>query len=269
MLDSDLTTGGTFRILYGSKVNVGVQTLSTGNLEVLAGSELEFGFGSNGQIAVTGTAALFGNLTLDLSTLTSFTDPIILIDNDGVDPLAGEFANAPDGTTYASPFGNLELVYNFNGNDLALAGGAGLACDFTSDSLCNDADIDLLAAAVRNGTSNPQFNVDGVGGNVPDLADFDFYITDDGFLGTGLGDHDLNMLVNFNDFVALSNSFGSSGTGWSEGNGNTDDVTNFNDFVRLGNNFGSVFTSAPNVPEPGVLTLVAAATGLFFVARRR
>ena len=55
---------------------------------------------------------------------------------------------------------------------------AGMPCDFNSDSNCNDLDIDLLAAAVRNGTSDAKFNVDGVGGDVPDDADFDFYITD-------------------------------------------------------------------------------------------
>ena len=85
----------------------------------------------------------------------------------------------------------------------------------------------------------------------------DFYITDDSMLSTGLGDHDLNMIVNFNDFVKLSNDFGNTGTGWDQGNGNTDDVTNFNDFVRVSNNFGMSFASGSNVPEPTALVLVA------------
>ena len=75
-------------------------------------------------------------------------------------------------------------------------------------------------------------------------------------LSTGLGDHDLNMIVNFDDFVKLSNNFGMSGTGWDQGNGNTDDVTNFNDFVRVSNNFGMNFASGSNVPEPTALALV-------------
>ena len=143
---------------------------------------------------------------------------------------------------------------------------AGMPCDFNSDSDCNDLDIDLLAAAVRNGTSDAKFNVDGVGGDIPDDADFDFYITDDSMLSTGLGDHDLNMIVNFNDFVKLSNDFGMSGTGWDQGNGNTDDVTNFNDFVRVSNNYGMSFASGSNVPEPMALTLVA--IGGLLVTRR-
>ena len=133
-------------------------------------------------------------------------------------------------------------------------------CDFSSDSLCDDVDIDLLAAAVRNGTSDSKFNVDGLGdANIPDDADFDFYITDDSMLSTGLGDHDLNMMVNFNDFVRLSNDFGGIGTGWGEGNGNTDNFTNFNDFVRLSNNFGMSFLASDgaNVPEPAALAILA------------
>ena len=93
-----------------------------------------------------------------------------------------------------------------------------------------------------------------VGGDVPDNSDFDFYITDDSMLGTGHGDFDLNLMVNFDDFVILTNSFGMAGTGWAMGNANIDDVTNFDDFVLLTNNFGMSFASTP-APEPTGLTL--------------
>ena len=138
----------------------------------------------------------------------------------------------------------------------------GMACDFNSDTECNDVDIDLLAAAVRNNTIDSKFNVDGIGGDIPDDDDFAFYITDDSMLSTGFGDGNLDMIVNFVDFVQLSNAFGMSGSGWGEGNYNTDNNTNFNDFVLLSNNFGTSFASGSNVPEPaaisalGVLTLV-------------
>lgn len=138
----------------------------------------------------------------------------------------------------------------------------GAACDFNSNSLCDQVDIDLIAAAVRNMTSDSEFNVDGLGDpDIPDNNDFDFYITDDSMIGTGHGDADINFLVNFADFVSLSNNFGTSGTGWATGNFNTDDISNFNDFVLLSNNFGLSFASG-NVPEPaaigamGMLTLV-------------
>ena len=92
--------------------------------------------------------------------------------------------------------------------------------------------------------------------NIPDNNDYDFYITDDSMLSTGHGDADLNMIVNFNDFVSLSNDFGVTGTGWERGNFNTDDITNFNDFVALSNNFGMNFASGSNVPEPATLVLL-------------
>ena len=146
-------------------------------------------------------------------------------------------------------------------DNLTLTGmSAGMPCDFNASTTCDDVDIDLLAAAVRNGTSDAQFNVDGLGDpNIPDDADFSFYITDDSMIGTGLGDADLNLMVNFNDFVSLSNDFGVTGTGWARGNFNTDDNTNFNDFVALSNNFGLSFISASNVPEPAGVGLLAAA----------
>ena len=145
---------------------------------------------------------------------------------------------------------------------------AGLACDFDTSGECNALDIDLLAAAVRNGTSDSKFNVDGLGDpNIPDDADFEFYITDDSMLSTGFGDHDLNFLVNFSDFVKLSNNFNITGTGWDQGNGNTDNITNFNDFVRLSNNFGQSFASGSNVPEPAALGLLG--IGCLLAVRRR
>ena len=65
-------------------------------------------------------------------------------------------------------------------------------------------------------------------------------------LGTRFGDADLNHIINFEDFVALTNSFGLPG-GWANGNFNLDFISNFEDFALLLNNFGSVFI---NVPEP-------------------
>lgn len=141
-----------------------------------------------------------------------------------------------------------------------------LPCDFNVSSACDDSDIDLLAAAVRNGTSDAKFNVDGLGDpNIPDDADFSFYITNNSMIGTGFGDADLNMTVNFNDFVSLSNDFNVSGAGWARGNFNTDENTNFNDFVALSNNFGVNFAAEASVPEPAV----AGVLGLFSLVMLR
>ena len=131
-------------------------------------------------------------------------------------------------------------------------------CDFNSDTACNDLDIDLLAAAIRNGTSDAKFNVNAIGGDVPDQADFDFYLTDASMLSTGFADGNLDRVVNFDDFVLLTNNFNMSPTGWAQGNYNTDDNTNFNDFVILTNNFNMSFGSdGTHVPEPTAAVLLA------------
>ena len=148
----------------------------------------------------------------------------------------------------------------------------GMPCDFDTSGSCDQYDINFLADSVRNGITDPRLNLDGIGGDIPNDADFEYYITDEAYLGTGLGDHDLNRIVNFTDFVIISNNFGTSGlhdgsfmlntggrrAGWAEGNGNTDVATNFNDFVLLSNNFGMSFVSGEsNVPEPTAVALMA------------
>ena len=70
----------------------------------------------------------------------------------------------------------------------------------------------------------------------------------------------------------MSTNFGSTGTGWGQGNFNLDDITNFADFVALTNNYGADLSSGvsaqENVPEPGSLVLLSLAVG-FVVGRRR
>ena len=152
--------------------------------------------------------------------------------------------------------------------------------DFNNDNFIDDLDIDLLRGAVISATSDPQFNVDGLNDpNIPDAADFAHLITS--IIGTLRGDGDLNYLVNFADFVLVSNNFGMSGTNYIEGNYNVDNITNFEDFVFVANNFNM---SAPRppldmafviTPEPAsgllllALAVVATARQKRLVNRRR
>lgn len=74
---------------------------------------------------------------------------------------------------------------------------------------------------------------------------------------TATGDSDLNKVVNFVDFIALSTNFSTS-AGWKDGNFNLDSLVNFVDFVQLSNNFGTDLNSV-SVPEPsGVIIIVVA-----------
>ena len=150
------------------------------------------------------------------------------------------------------------------------------ACDFNDDIDCNSADIDILRDAVINGIENPRLDIDGRGDpNLPDRFDFDFYITDRSMLGTGFGDADLNRIINFNDFVLLSNSYNKIGAGWADGNFHLDDITNFNDYVVLTGNLGMTWpsdtsTSTPSiVPEAMTSTILIIAFGGLTGMRRR
>jgi hypothetical protein len=109
VLARDLTTAGDFAVLGGSKLNVGVNTLTVGNLDLFSGSETEFGFGSNGQIVVGGTANLAGDLTLALSGLSTFSAEMTLVQ---ANVLSGTFDNAPNGTIFTNSLGAFEVVYN-------------------------------------------------------------------------------------------------------------------------------------------------------------
>lgn len=73
------------------------------------------------------------------------------------------------------------------------------------------------------------------------------------------GDANLNGIVNFEDFVQLSNNFNANETLWQDGNFNQDGITNFEDFVLLANNFGSMVPNglAVVVPEPASWLIVA------------
>lgn len=222
--------------LYKSGVGANPYTLAGQPSELAVGGETAMGGGANPTTGTVGGVSNFGDSPTGKMYRALFYDVALTPQQ-----VADNFA---DGMAAGIP-----------------VNGGGMPCDFSDDDLCNQTDIDLISAAVRNMTSNAPFNVDGVGDpNIPDINDFNFYITNDTMIGTGHGDANLDFLVNFNDFVNLSNNFGSSGTGWLTGNFNSDDVSNFNDFVLLSNNFGMSFASGTEVPEPagiGVITLLA------------
>jgi hypothetical protein len=99
-----------------------------------------------------------------------------------------------------------------------------------------------------------------------------------------LGDANDDGLVNFADFVQLSNHYGQSNQGWQGADFNNDHTTNFADFVILSNNYGqsitgSNFTATPedlaamnafaaaDIPEPASLAILLLASPLLL--RRR
>jgi hypothetical protein len=69
-----------------------------------------------------------------------------------------------------------------------------------------------------------------------------------------MGDVNLDGIVNFRDFMILTNNFGSATTSWRRGNFDGDAAVNFGDFVGLARSFGNQVElgklSATNVAEP-------------------
>jgi len=125
--------------------------------------------------------------------------------------------------------------------------------DFDSDNQVTPVDIDLLRTAIHLNDSHAKFSVNC--DKLLNRDDMDHLI--EVVLGTAYGDADLNKIVDFSDFIALSNNFGLSDTGWGQGNFNLDFQTDFIDFVILSINFGTdLSTAAVAVPEPVSMLLV-------------
>jgi hypothetical protein len=98
--------------------------------------------------------------------------------------------------------------------------------DFNSDGLLNDVDIDLLTLAIRQGDSDPRYdlNLDGT----LNREDLDSMIHD--ILGTRYGDANLDGSANEADLAVLqSHLFGLAG-GWANGDFNGDAVIDGSDF---------------------------------------
>ena len=149
----------------------------------------------------------------------------------------GLFSLSPDGLY-------VEVYFD----DLSYTSGI-LKGDFNFDGIVNDIDIDLLRDSINRFNPDPIYDLNG--DSQLNSLDLSHMITIT--IGTVFGDADLNKTVNFADFVALSNFFGQSGTGWRQGNFLLDDDTDFIDFVILSNNFGIMAPSNDGqsaIPEP-------------------
>ncbi|MCZ2342379.1 MAG: FG-GAP-like repeat-containing protein [Bacteroidales bacterium] len=136
-LDGHFQLNGTFAVTDPSAIlSPGPQAgiISTGDLtfddQTTALMEL-YGDGAAGtdydQLAVTGDVTIHSGALMDLQLLgkTSPSSTFILINNDGTDPIAGQFANLADQSTITltGPNGPVQYRVNYaggDGNDLAL-----------------------------------------------------------------------------------------------------------------------------------------------------
>ena len=134
--------------------------------------------------------------------------------------------------------------------------------DFNADQALTATDIDLLSAAVLDGSHDTIFDLNG-DGEVNQL-DRSIWVTD--IAGTFFGDADLNKEVAFADFLSLSSSFSEPG-GWAEGDFDGNGSIQFPDFLLLSANFGKSATAVAVVPEPNAAMLLL--LGLVGLVRTR
>lgn len=137
--------------------------------------------------------------------------------------------------------------------------------DFDENGQLDAADIDLLSTAVRDATYDPAFDL-----NLDTLVDQeDRRIWVEELAGTFFGDATLNQTVEFDDFLALSAAFGSSG-GWANGDFDGSADVQFADFLMLADNYGQSGVGTAAVPEPSCyILLFVGAVGLISCRRRK
>ena len=91
-----------------------------------------------------------------------------------------------------------------------LLSASSLTGDLNGEGAVDGMDIDMLRSVVVREIRDPRFDLDGIGGDTADEADFDFLL--EFVLGSARGESDLNGVVDFSDFVVVSNQFNKMNT---------------------------------------------------------
>lgn len=140
----------------------------------------------------------------------------------------------------------------------------GLIGDLDRSGSLDTADIDMISDAIREGSVDLLFDRDRNG--IVNSDDRTYLIKDS--LNTYFGDANLDGVVDFPDFLALSEAFGDEG-GWGNGDFDGDGSIAFPDFLFLSTNFGNGVEAAA-VPEPsGICLAMFGILGLMGFRRRR
>lgn len=136
--------------------------------------------------------------------------------------------------------------------------------DFDGDGTLGSADIDVLNLAILDGSQDLEFDINGDG--AVNRSDRDRWVQ--ALFGTEYGDANLDLTVDFADFLALSRGFNQDGLAtWQTGDFNGDGFSSFSDFLILSRNFGAGEGEVTSVPEP-TAAMMLMAVGTFLAVSR-
>ncbi len=121
--------------------------------------------------------------------------------------------------------------------------------DVNLDRVLDSQDIDLLFTAINEGLDDTLFDVND--DDEIDQSDVDALLD---MMNTIRGDANLDGIVDFSDFLAMSRGFGTDG-GWSGGDFDGSGETDFQDFLELSRNFDQ----GPDADDRSAVNLLAVA----------
>jgi hypothetical protein len=142
------------------KLNTGSVDLQSGSQfvveitgDVTAGTDYD-------QLNVTGTVNLDGAILVATGTVATVTaTPIILINNDGTDPIIGTFAGLPEGSIVTVNGNSFRLTYFGNdGNDVVLGADTNIFLDGAGNLVIRDITSTTFdALTIQSDTTNQRF----------------------------------------------------------------------------------------------------------------
>ena len=176
-----------------------------------------------------------------------FDGPTIHVDGaDGVDQLTVESEGSLLEDRGNQIFSNGEVLLDYTGiEDVVLDGLDTVRGDFDGDLDVDADDIDILFAAIRDGSTDSRFDLNNDA--VVDALDRDELVFR--ILNTFLGDANLDRQVDVSDFNLWNANKFQAGVGWAEGDFTGDGVADVSDFNLWNANKFQSFPSATQVRD--------------------
>jgi hypothetical protein len=221
-----------------------------------------------------GHAITAWGLTHDASNTSAYTG-IYITDSD-------DYKNHPDAPDRLRYYevelvsGKWHLQNYFGSNSWYIGGVYGLERapaaptapgDVNGDASVNIEDIDLLAAAIRQGEYTANHDLDGDGQIT--FADREMLIRD--ILHTEYGDFNLNRIITAGDYTVWASNFGRTNAGWEDGDANGDGIVDGGDYTLWADMMGQVgqVDASQGTPTPEPATMALIFTGAMVVVSRR